>query len=74
MKELHKRTTMQPPDESFSITSISASLKPTEKEYLKIEEVLTTSEYYDPIFLNDFAPNVDMLGVTGLTNYLYSFQ
>ena len=50
MKELHKRTTMQPPDEYFSITFILASLKPTEKEYLKIEEVLMTSEYYDQIF------------------------
>ena len=56
MKEVHKRPTVEPSDETFSVTSISASSKSTEKEYRKVEEAIMALEYYDPVFLNDFAP------------------
>ena len=55
MKEVHQRTTLEPSEESFNVALISASSH-TEKEYTKVEDALTTLEYYDPVFLNDFAP------------------
>ena len=36
---------------------ISASPNPTRKEYVKIEETLNAKEKYEPVFLNDFAPD-----------------
>ena len=57
MKETHERVTPKPVEESFSVTPISASPNPTRKEYVKIEETLNAKEKYDPVFLNDFAPD-----------------
>ena len=62
MKEVHKRTTVQPSDETFSVTPISASSKSTEKEYRKVEEAIMASEYYDQVFLNNFAPENRYVG------------
>ena len=70
--ELHIRTTVNPVGESFSVKLIPASPKPTQKMNLKL---VMATEYYVPVFLNDFAPEdrYSMSGIAGLTNYLYSF-
>lgn len=56
MKEVHQRITVEPSEESYNVAIISASSKPTEKEYRKVEDTITTLQYYDPVFLNDLAP------------------
>lgn len=56
VQELHGRPIVNPAEESFSVRLIPASPKPTQKVYLKLEEVIMATEYYVPVFLNDFAP------------------
>jgi len=56
VQELHRRTSVSPAEESFSVRLIPASSKPTQKVYLKLEEAVMATEYYVPVFLNEFAP------------------
>ena len=58
MKELHSRMSpARPCEESFSIVPVAASTKPTKESYSEIECVLSNSEDYEPIFVNEFAPD-----------------
>ena len=56
MKQVHIQ---QPPiisPDGFSVTPIAASLEPTKSCYSNVHEALVNLEPYQPIFLNDYAP------------------
>ena len=57
MKQVHiQQSPIISPDESFSVTPIAASLEPTKSCYSNVHEALVNLEPYQPIFLNDYAP------------------
>ncbi len=58
MQQLHTRMfPARSADDMLSVTQIMPSPQPTEGAYLEVEEVLSTANEYEPVFLNDFAPD-----------------
>ncbi len=43
-------------DESISVCTVAQADGPTKSDYTELEEVMSSMEFYDPVFLMEFAP------------------